>query len=121
MGKLSLGLGLAVGYVIGARAGRARFEQIKGAAGSLAERPEVQQGLEKLKTAVPPQLQKTVENLSHRTSSSRPAGSSDAGVAGTPASSSSSSGTVGALPTDALKPPDPFVPPGQSDGSGSRP
>jgi len=64
MGKLSLGLGLGVGYVLGAQAGRARYEQIKQAAAGLMERPEVQQVLERARTAAPAPLQSSIEKLS---------------------------------------------------------
>jgi hypothetical protein len=64
MGKLSLGLGLGVGYVLGAQAGRARYEQIKQAAAGFMERPEVQQALEKARTAAPAPLQGSIAKLS---------------------------------------------------------
>ena len=66
MGKLSLAVGLGVGYVLGAQAGRARYEQIKQAAAELMERPEVQQALDKARTAAPAPLQGTIEKLSQR-------------------------------------------------------
>ena len=68
MGKLSLGLGLGVGYVLGAQAGRARYEQIKQAAARVMERPDVQQALEKARTAAPAPLRPSIEKLSGRTS-----------------------------------------------------
>ncbi len=74
MGKLSLGLGLGVGYVLGARAGRARFEQIKQATAGLVERPEVQQAVGRVRAVVPPKLQSTIDGLSGRTSGSSGAG-----------------------------------------------
>src|SRR3569623_2402791 len=66
MGRLSLGLGFGAGYVLGARAGRARFEQIRQAATSCTERPEVQQALEKVKGAAPGPLQGALGALSRR-------------------------------------------------------
>jgi hypothetical protein len=54
MGMLSVGLGFAAGYVLGTRAGRERFEQIKQAANTVAERPEVQQALQRVKAAAAP-------------------------------------------------------------------
>lgn len=57
MGKLTLLAGGAVGYVLGTRAGRERFEQIKSKAQTLWEHPKVQQqagkvqGVAKRKTA----------------------------------------------------------------------
>ena len=43
MGKLTLLAGGAVGYVLGTRAGRERFEQIKSQAQTLWEHPKVQE------------------------------------------------------------------------------
>ena len=43
MGKLSFVAGAAVGYVLGARAGRKRYEQIKGQAGRLWQSGPVQE------------------------------------------------------------------------------
>ena len=68
MSRMSLGLGLAVGYVLGARAGRARFEQIASTAAGLAERPEVQRAIGTVRAAVPPKLQNTLDGLTGRTS-----------------------------------------------------
>ncbi|SHN64061.1 hypothetical protein SAMN05660350_01207 [Geodermatophilus obscurus] len=64
MGRLSLGLGLGVGYVLGARAGRARYEQIKQAAAGFMERPEVQQAVEQVRAAAPAPLQSSIDKLS---------------------------------------------------------
>ncbi len=63
MGKFSLGLGIAVGYVLGARAGRDRYEQIAQAAAGFVQRPEVQQTLEKARSAAPAPLQGTIDKL----------------------------------------------------------
>ena len=71
MGKLSLGLGLGVGYVLGTRAGRARFEQIKKAAAGVMERPEVKQALEKATAAAPAPLQESIGKLTGRASGSQ--------------------------------------------------
>ena len=68
MGKLSLGLGLGVGYVLGTRAGRARFEQIKKAAAGVMERPEVKQALDKATAAAPAPLQDSIGKLTGRAS-----------------------------------------------------
>jgi hypothetical protein len=76
MSKLSWGLGLAVGYVVGARAGRSRYEQIKKAAADVMERPEVRQALEKAKTAAPAPLKGPLDELSRRSGS----GGSEAGA-----------------------------------------
>ena len=97
MGKLSLGLGLGVGYVLGAQAGRARYEQIKQAAMGFMGRPEVQQALEKATTAAPEQLRPGIEKLAQAATGAG-AGAPDAG---------GSDGTDGAVP-------DPLVPPAKS-------
>lgn len=48
-GKLLFVAGAAVGYVLGTRAGRKRYEQIKGAAESVWNTPVVQQGVGQVK------------------------------------------------------------------------
>ena len=63
MGKLSLGLGLAVGYVLGAQAGRERYEQIRQAAAAVMARPDVQQALETVTTAAPAALRPSLAKL----------------------------------------------------------
>ncbi len=105
MGKLSLGLGLGVGYVLGTRAGRARFEQIKQAASGFMGRPQVQQALEKAKTAAPAPLHDSIEKLSQRAS----------GGQGTTAGTSDGGGTDGGgtdVPDTPL--PNPVTPPARS-------
>ncbi|MEO9326121.1 hypothetical protein ABFT23_21700 [Nocardioides sp. C4-1] len=42
MSKLTLGLAFAAGYVVGAKAGRERYEQIRKSAAKVAENPRVQ-------------------------------------------------------------------------------
>ena len=42
MRKLTLIAGVAIGYVLGSRAGRERYEQIKSGAGNVAHNPKVQ-------------------------------------------------------------------------------
>lgn len=48
-GKLLFVAGAAVGYVLGTRAGRQRYEQIKQAAESVWNTPVVQQGVDQVK------------------------------------------------------------------------
>jgi hypothetical protein len=67
MDRLSLGLGLAGGYVLGARAGRGRFEQMQQAAAGLLDRPEVRSAVGRVRAAVPPKLSSTLDGLSRRT------------------------------------------------------
>ncbi len=48
-GKLLLAVGLAAGYVLGSRAGRKRYEQIKAAAQTVWETPRVQNSVDAAK------------------------------------------------------------------------
>lgn len=48
-GKIMLAVGLAAGYVLGSRAGRRRYEQIKAAAQSVWETPRVQNTVDSAK------------------------------------------------------------------------
>jgi hypothetical protein len=48
MRLVTLALGLAAGYVLGAKAGRERFEQIKRQTQSLARKPQVRQVTERV-------------------------------------------------------------------------
>lgn len=108
MGKLSLGLGLGIGYVLGAQAGRARYEQIKQAAAGLMERPEVRQALEKARTAAPAQLQPAIGKLTG-------AGSGGQGSGQTTGQGAPSVGAHLDGPGRADGPlPDPLIPPGRS-------
>jgi hypothetical protein len=90
MGKLSLGLGLAVGYVLGARAGKEKYEQIKQAASGVMSRPEVQQAVgqavEQARAVAPAPLQGTIDKL---------AASATGGGSGSGGSGSGGSGTGG--------------------------
>lgn len=52
MGKIMTGIGFAAGYVLGAKAGRERYQQIVRSAEDLANRPQVQQATEKIKGVV---------------------------------------------------------------------
>jgi hypothetical protein len=118
MGRLSLGLGFGVGYVLGARAGRARYEQIKQAAAGVMERPQVQQALEKARTAAPAPLQGSIDKLSGRGSGRREPDADtvavdtvmveEVDIVVTPPPPAS--GTAGPGATDAPRP-DPLLPP----------
>lgn len=56
-GKVGFVLGAALGYVLGTRAGRARYEQIKRGAIAVWETPLVQQGVSAVKGAVDDRVQ----------------------------------------------------------------
>ncbi len=95
MGKLSLGLGLAVGYVLGARAGKEKYEQIKQAASGVMSRPEVQQAVgqavEQARAVAPAPLQGTIDKLA----ASATGGGSGSGGSSSGGSGSGGSGTGG--------------------------
>ena len=67
MGKLTTVIALGAGYVLGTRAGRERYEQIKRAAASAAQRPEVQQVRDRLKTVAGGKLQAGTARVTQRT------------------------------------------------------
>jgi hypothetical protein len=57
MRKIWMGLGFAAGYVLGARAGRERYQQLKQQATRLAERPQVKQVTQRVAEAATGKLQ----------------------------------------------------------------
>ncbi|SDN41230.1 hypothetical protein [Geodermatophilus sp. DSM 45219] len=119
MGRLSLGLGFGVGYVLGARAGRDRYEQIKQAAAGLMERPEVQQALEQARAAAPGPLQSSIDKLTGGGSGRHSAETVDIdGVDVVVAPPPPVAGTGGPVGTDAPLP-DPLIPPTKSSGTDS--
>jgi hypothetical protein len=60
MGKIKTGLTLGIGYVLGTRAGRQRYEQIRRVSNTVAQRPEVQRTTAKVGGAVASKLPPTV-------------------------------------------------------------
>jgi hypothetical protein len=73
-GKALLLIGGAAGYVLGTRAGRERYDQIKGAAGRLWQDPRVQDArhnaAEKVKEQVKEQVKEGVREAKDRIGSS---------------------------------------------------
>jgi hypothetical protein len=65
-GNLKLLAGLAAGYVLGARAGRERYERIAEATRRLAERPEVRELTGKVQSGLGAGLEKAVGTASDR-------------------------------------------------------
>ena len=57
--KLALVVGLGIGYVLGARAGRGRYEQIRQGWDDFTESEPVQRVVEPIKEAVEPMLGRT--------------------------------------------------------------
>jgi hypothetical protein len=65
-GKLKLLAGLAAGYVLGARAGRERYERIAEATRRLVERPEVRELTGKVRSGLGAGLEKAADTASER-------------------------------------------------------
>ena len=116
MGKVSLGLGLAVGYVLGAQAGRDRYEQIVQAATRFAGRPDVQQALGKARDAAPAPLRPGIEKLAQGASGGggAPDTTGASGTTGTTSAPGTAAPDAGATPGPDAPLPDPLVPPSRS-------
>jgi hypothetical protein len=65
-GNLKLLAGLAAGYVLGARAGRERYERIAEATRRLAERPQVRELTGKVRSGIGASLEKAAGTASER-------------------------------------------------------
>jgi hypothetical protein len=111
-GKLKLVAGLAAGYVLGARAGRERYERIAEATRRLAERPEVRELTGKVRAGLGAGLEKAASTASDRLQEAR---GEDSGSEGqTRATSDRSEATE--RPAGSGKPPQVEV--GEPDRSG---
>jgi SLT domain-containing protein len=91
MGKLTLLAGGAVGYVLGTRAGRERFEQIKSQAQTLWEHPKVQEQASKVQGVA----KRKSSDMQDKVSSSSSSSSSPSSPS--PSVSVSSTGTADVL------------------------
>jgi hypothetical protein len=80
-GNLKLLTGLAAGYVLGARAGRERYERIAEAARRLAERPEVREFTDNVRSGLEAGLEKAIDSASNRLRQARGEGSASEGRA----------------------------------------
>ena len=69
MKKLTLLTGVAIGYVLGTRAGRERYEQIKAGATRVAHNPKVQAAADKAQGAVGHQASSVVDAAGDRATS----------------------------------------------------
>lgn len=68
MKKLTLLTGFAAGYVLGARAGRERYEQIKASANRFAQNPQVQAAATKAQDTVTEQAASAAETAKEKVS-----------------------------------------------------
>ncbi len=104
MGKLSLGLGLAVGYVLGARAGKEKYDQIVQAASGIMGRPEVQQvvgqAVEQARAVAPAPLQGTIDKLAASATGGGSGGASGGSGSGGASGGSGSGGASGGTAVD---------------------
>ena len=99
-GKILLVVGLGVGYVLGTRAGRERYEQIKDAASKLWNDPRVQQRVDQAEAFVKDKAPEVAETLADgaktvvsKVSGSTPPKSSTSGSTSKSSTSGSSSKT----------------------------
>jgi hypothetical protein len=119
MGKLTAVLSFGAGYVLGTRAGRERFQQLKQAAVTVAQRPQVQQARERLKTAATGKLQTGTGGLTQQAAwvaarlRRRPTGTGPVGGAQTPPAPLPDAGMAAGSPSDPGVAPEPFGTPPQ--------
>lgn len=73
-GNLKLAVGLVTGYVLGAKAGRERYERLRDAARQVADRPEVQQLAGKLRSGLEAGVDKAASSAGDRLERVRSAG-----------------------------------------------
>lgn len=66
MKKLTLLVGIAIGYVLGSRAGRERFEQIRSGAKKVANNPTVQSAASKAQETVAAQAPTVAEAVKEK-------------------------------------------------------
>jgi hypothetical protein len=110
MHRFTFGLGLATGYVLGARAGRGRYEQISKLARTVADSPAVQQAASAVQAQATGTMKSTMDKAAagyHKSTAKvrrRNAGSDSARFA-SPATSENGAGP-GSAPQDQR----PFVP-----------
>ena len=93
MKKLTLLIGVGIGYVLGTRAGRERYEQIRGRAKDLAANHTVRSATTKAQETVTTQASAAAAAVADKVGEKVGGGSDAAGPAGT-------SGTSGTSPAD---------------------
>jgi hypothetical protein len=116
-GNLKLLAGLAAGYVLGARAGRERYEQIAEAGRRLAERPEIRELTGKVRAGLGTGLERAAGTASDRLQQVR---GEDSGSGGQPrAGTDRPEATERPQPGSGKAPLAEAAPPaGEADGSG---
>jgi hypothetical protein len=112
-GNLKLLAGLAAGYVLGARAGRERYERIAEATRRLAERPEVREVTGKLRSGLGAGLERAAGTASDRLQQAR---GEDGGPAGQPRAAADDAEGAGGTPAGPRQRP---APPAAAVGSGA--
>lgn len=71
MRKLTLLIGVGIGYILGAKAGRERYEQLADQAGKVWSDPRVQSKVEEVKEQAPVLAGKAKEQASHAAETAR--------------------------------------------------
>jgi hypothetical protein len=104
MGKLGMAFGAAVGYVLGAKAGRERYEQIAASARQLMEKPQVKRVME----SAPGNLGARVEQVANKAADAVHQASDRVAPSGTgtesPPATSTPSTTAGPTPVPSSTP-----------------
>jgi hypothetical protein len=95
MRKLPLLVGAAIGYVLGTRAGRERYEQLAQTASKFWSDPRVQQKVEEVKTQAPEVASKLTESAKTVTDKARTKVSGDDGDEGSGSEEGSTANAYG--------------------------
>ena len=95
MKKLMLLIAAGAGYVLGARAGRERYDEIADRANKLWTDPRVQEKVEEVKTKAPEMAQKVGDQAKHKTEDFKSKASGKAQEFGGSDSGGSDSGSFG--------------------------
>ena len=117
MGKLGMVVGAAVGYVLGAKAGRERYEQITASARQLLDKPQVKQVLD----SAPGNLGARVEQVANKAADKvAQAGDKVAATGSGPGGTTGTSGaTSGTTTTTTSTPSTPTTPSRSGSSSGT--
>lgn len=107
-GKLALLVGAGAGYVLGSRAGRARYEQIRSGARRMWEDPRIQhkkqEATSAVKDAVREQGAAAKDKIQEKVHSHSHSGSQSGSHSGSPAGSPGDTGGVGSAGADRAGP-----------------